>query len=55
MLTPVRASYDCEVVPSGGGDAKVGELDAAVLVGEDVGPLDVTMDHPLLVKVQKTF
>lgn len=56
LRTPVRASNDCEVVdPSGCGDAEVCELDAAVLVGEDVGALDVAVDDSLLVKILQSF
>lgn len=33
------------------GDTKVGQLDSAVLCGEDVGALDVTMDDTLVVQI----
>jgi hypothetical protein len=34
-----------------GGDAEVGKLDQTLLGGEDVGALDVTVDHSLRVQV----
>jgi hypothetical protein len=54
---PVRATDDGAVVDTRrvARDAEVGELDGAVLVGEDVGALDVAVDDTLIVKVHEAF
>ncbi len=36
------------------GDAKIGEIGVAVLVQQDVGRLDIPVDHPLLVSHGQT-
>jgi len=52
---PVRSAHDTRLVQARllGGDAEVGELDQALLGGEDVGAFDVAVDDTLLVEVEE--
>lgn len=59
IRTPVWTSHNL-VVPdrcccSIAGDSKVGELDTAILIREDVGTLDVAVYDALLMQVHETF
>lgn len=55
-LTPVGTPDDGRVAhASGGGDSEVRKLDAPVLIGKDVGALDVAMDDTLIMKIYKTL
>lgn len=38
-----------------GRDSKVSQLDAPVLVGEDIGALDVTVDDTLIVQINQAL
>jgi len=54
-LTPVRAPDDCVVTNLSGGDSEIGQFHSPILIGEDIGTLDVTVYHTLVMQVNQAI
>jgi|SRR5882762_1408160 len=56
--TPIRTPDHRVICNSSGGcarDTKVSQLDTAIFIGEDICPLDISVDYTLIVKIYKPF
>lgn len=54
-LTPVRAPDDCAVTNLSSGNTEIGQFHGSILIGENVGTLDVTVYHTLVVQVNQAI
>jgi hypothetical protein len=54
-LTPVRAPDDCTVTNLSSCNSKIGQFHGSILVGENVGALDVSVYHTLVMQINQAI